>query len=133
MYKLFTFHPINVFKRFPIDLMMKLIEFLSDIILKLIEPAMDYALVSLLLLLFIIYFFKRKNDCTYCDALSNLFHSWRYLIRGSIQFSSEISSLILNHNEKILAEFFRTILAPPYGKRLPVFCKIIFYYYFLVE
>lgn len=45
IYKLFTYHPINVFKRFPTDLMLRLVEFLSDTIVKLTEPAMEFATV----------------------------------------------------------------------------------------
>ncbi|KAI1726547.1 exportin-4 [Ditylenchus destructor] len=103
IYKLFTYHPIAIFKRFPETLLSRFIEFLSQTIIKLTSAGLS--LDS-----------DEDNDSLH-EALHNLYQVWRNILRSKQIFPETICAHINLTNDKVIEEFLMSILFPPYGKR----------------
>ncbi|KAI1733017.1 exportin-4 [Ditylenchus destructor] len=103
IYKLFTYHPIAIFKRFPETLLSRFIDFLSQTIIKLTSAGLS--LDS-----------DEDNDSLH-EALHNLYQVWRNILRSKQIFPETTCAHISLTNDKVIEEFLMSILFPPYGKR----------------
>jgi len=106
VYKLFTYHPIIIFKRFPTDLLTALVSFVASTTLRLSGPAMELALL--------------RNDQLYHEALHNLYQVWRTLMRSVSLFPDSVVELINTQTELLVQDFLGTVLSAPYGRRQAV-------------
>ncbi|KAI6206894.1 ATP synthase subunit gamma, mitochondrial [Aphelenchoides besseyi] len=102
MHRIFSHHPMPIFKRFPSDLITNFVKFVVHWARTLAAPAMHQD--------------KENDEYGLVDALTNVFTCWTILLR-STTFAPDVQSLIAEQNNLVIESFLKAVLAPPYGER----------------
>ncbi|KAI6181096.1 ATP synthase subunit gamma, mitochondrial [Aphelenchoides besseyi] len=102
MHRIFSHHPMPIFKRFPRELITNFIKFVVHWARTLAAPAMHQD--------------KENDEYGLVDALTNVLTCWSILLR-STTFAPDVQSLIAEQNNLVIESFLKAVLAPPYGER----------------
>ncbi|KAI6239694.1 hypothetical protein M3Y99_00562200 [Aphelenchoides fujianensis] len=95
-------HSLNIFRRFPVDLMTHFVRFIVHWACTLAAPAMRQN--------------KRSDDFGLMNAYANVLGGWMTLLNYN-NFLSPIPQLIAEENNRVIESFLKAVLAPPFGER----------------
>ncbi|CAD5218799.1 unnamed protein product [Bursaphelenchus okinawaensis] len=102
LHRIFSHHPMPIFKRFPHDLMTKFIKFIVHWCGQLADPAMME---------------KKDEESVLVESYAHCLTCWGILLRSSPTFPTEAQKLIEKENENVIESFLKAVLAPPFGSR----------------
>ncbi|KAI6222438.1 ATP synthase subunit gamma, mitochondrial [Aphelenchoides fujianensis] len=102
LHRIFSHHPMPVFRRFPPDLLSSFVKFIVHWACTLAGPAMHAE--------------KEKDEYSLVDALQNVLCVWSIMLK-STTFATPIPQLIAEENNRVIESFLKAVLAPPFGER----------------
>ncbi|CAD5226707.1 unnamed protein product [Bursaphelenchus xylophilus] len=102
LHRIFSHHPMPIFKRFPDDLMGSFVNFIVYWCGQLAQPSMME---------------QKDDESVLVEAYTHCLTCWGILLRSCPTFPKASHDLIEAENSKVIESFLKAILAPPFGSR----------------